>query len=232
MLLADLFQNCNNAVQLEKRFYSLDGQICGVICTDKVNTVPLEKITNEVEMAKYLELVCSAFEACPKLITLEDGPDQCDNCLKQREKENAKSKSMITKDTRPGNVAARHEEKVNGNSAKQQQIKSQTPKLLAEVNSAEKAKRLLQPTKRRRPSDADTESSTSLSSTSSGTIRHFSKMPKKDNGSTETSTMQAQTVTTTSISSKSTQSHFVHEPNEHNFFLLAISSYEFTSGGQ
>lgn len=211
LLLDELFNNCNNTALLEERLNNPDGEAYIINLADKIFTVkiPLEKNSTNVEMAKFLELMCSACEACPKLITLEEGPDECDNCLKQREKENTKSKPAITKDKRPSNGSNRHEENINGNSTKQQQIKfaNQTPKLVTDVNSAEKAKRPLQPSKRRRPSDADTESSTSLSSTSSGTIQHFSKMPKKniDNSvsvSTETTTMQAQTITTTSISSK------------------------------
>lgn len=83
LCLQEVLAASNDTSQLSRLLFSLDGDVHIVTAADKNFTV---KIPNFVKskgnkgLSEFLEKMCSMCMACPHLITLEPGPDQCDSC--------------------------------------------------------------------------------------------------------------------------------------------------------
>lgn len=213
LCLQEMLASSGDAAQLARRLFDVAGESSVVAVAGKNFIVKIpEKGVGPAEMAAFLASVCEACDACPNLITLAAGPDQCDKCIKPD--------PGTPEDKRPADVTASNDaapaadataperqngrEKANGSA----QLKNvAVPKRRSDADAKQKSVQPAQSSKRRRSSDADTESSTSMSSTASSASEHFAKVPKKEvensvSVSTETKTLQKQTITTTSISSE------------------------------
>lgn len=213
LCLHEMLASSGDASQLARRLFDVAGESCVVAVAGKNFIVKIpQKGVGAAEMGKFLASVCEACDACPNLITLAAGPDQCDKCIKQDR--------STPDDKRPAEVTASNDGAPAADAVPERQTGRETtngsaqpknvalPKRRSDADAKQKSVQPAQSSKRRRSSDADTESSTSMSSTASSASEHFAKVPKKDaensvSVNTETKTLQTQTITTTSISSES-----------------------------
>lgn len=245
LCLQEILVNCSDATQVVQRLFTMDGEVNSITVAGRSFTIKIpEKCNNDAELSKYLKAVCKACGACPNLFTIEIGPEQCDDCMKQERREREEKQCRKVTNDKPVDVVGERPPnglgKVNGDVEKQQKAQSQSSNAGIDRDAMENRKKPMQSAnhKRRRSSDIDTESSTSLSSTSSSTTEHFSKVPKKNiemsaRGNTKTIDMEPQTITSTSISSKLKEIWFRFSRNmvENYRFLicLQIFSYKLTS---
>ncbi|XP_053669570.1 polycomb protein Scm [Anopheles marshallii] len=69
---------------LSPLLFGLDGDVHIVTAAGKNFTVKIPAYIKQkanAGVSEFLETLCSACQACPKLITLEPGPEQCEDCL-------------------------------------------------------------------------------------------------------------------------------------------------------
>uniref|UniRef100_A0A182VQP1 SAM domain-containing protein n=1 Tax=Anopheles minimus TaxID=112268 RepID=A0A182VQP1_9DIPT len=69
---------------LSPLLFGLDGDVHIVTAAGKNFTVKIPAYIKQkanAGVSEFLEMLCSACQACPKLITLEPGPEQCEDCL-------------------------------------------------------------------------------------------------------------------------------------------------------
>uniref|UniRef100_A0A182JCR0 Uncharacterized protein n=1 Tax=Anopheles atroparvus TaxID=41427 RepID=A0A182JCR0_ANOAO len=72
--------------QLSPLLFGLQGDVHIVTAAGKNFTVkipPYIKQKGNAGVSEFLETLCTACQACPRLITLEPGPEQCDDCAIQ-----------------------------------------------------------------------------------------------------------------------------------------------------
>lgn len=195
-ILAEILSSCSDTTQVAPRLFALDGEVLIVTAASKNFTVKVPNSNNlkDAEFGQFLKAICEACEACPDLITLEPGPEKCDNCCKQEQK----AKEETKQDT-PALKSEKEEQKTRES---QNQMDTSQPSLgLPEKKHAYK---------RRRQSDIDMESSspspTSSSSSSSSSSEQFVKMPRKSVETPDTSIAsrksQVQAITTTSATGR------------------------------
>uniref|UniRef100_A0A2M4AGI5 Putative polycomb group protein scm/l3mbt tumor-supressor in n=1 Tax=Anopheles triannulatus TaxID=58253 RepID=A0A2M4AGI5_9DIPT len=70
--------------QLSPLLFGLEGDVHIVTAAGKNFTVkipPYIKQKGNAGVSEFLETLCTACQACPRLITLEPGPEQCDDCM-------------------------------------------------------------------------------------------------------------------------------------------------------
>ncbi|ETN63576.1 lethal(3)malignant brain tumor [Anopheles darlingi] len=70
--------------QLSPLLFGLEGDVHIVTAAGKNFTVkipPYIKQKGNAGVSEFLETLCTACQACPRLITLEAGPEQCDDCM-------------------------------------------------------------------------------------------------------------------------------------------------------
>uniref|UniRef100_A0A182RHV8 SAM domain-containing protein n=1 Tax=Anopheles funestus TaxID=62324 RepID=A0A182RHV8_ANOFN len=69
---------------LSPLLFGLDGDVHIVTAAGKNFTVKIPAYIKQkanAGVSEFLEMLCSACQACPKLITLEPGPEQCEDCM-------------------------------------------------------------------------------------------------------------------------------------------------------
>lgn len=195
LILQEILGSCSDTTQLAPRLFALDGEVNIVTAASKNFTVkiPSTNSLSDPDFMEFLKTICEACDACTNLITLEPGPDKCDNCCKQEQLQNDKKEEIkVETDTeRPAQDAKK--------------VLQEEPKQ-SDIKEAKEGALDTKPTyKRRRPSDTET-SSPSPSSSSSSTSSTSSNEPlakvqrKSVDGpvSTTSRNSQPQTVTTTS----------------------------------
>lgn len=209
LCLQEILASSGDTAQLAHRLLSVSGEPSAVTVAGKSFIVKIpDKSVSTAEMTKFLASVCEACYACPNLITLAAGPDQCDKCSKTKHEPNDNAQldvavpTVTTATPEPQNGR----EKPNGDVQMRAMAAAAPPKRRSDGHANQQVSQSPQSSKRRRSSEADTESSNSMSSTASSASEHFAKAPKKDvknsvSVSTGTKTLQTQTITTTSISS-------------------------------
>ncbi|XP_052869410.1 polycomb protein Scm [Anopheles cruzii] len=70
--------------QLSPLLFGLDGEVHIVTAAGKNFTVKIPtyiKQKGNAGVSEFLEVLCTACQACPRLITLEPGPEQCEECM-------------------------------------------------------------------------------------------------------------------------------------------------------
>lgn len=109
---------------------------------------------NESELAQYFQSICSACKACPNMVTLEAGPEQCDKCVRQEQKEVHEQKNLLKGGTNREHqlVDEEREKHINEFGEEVAQLHDAKKRALKRTTST---------------LEFDTESSSSLSSTSS-----------------------------------------------------------------
>lgn len=194
LIVQEILDSCFDTTQLAKRLFDLNGEVNIVTAANRNFTVkiPMSTQLNDSEFTEFLKSVCNACDACENLITLEPGPDKCDNCCKQEqlnvdEKHNAENRN-------DDNELRLKEEKIEH---------QQQPKLAMAVSETQQMAY-----KRRHDSDIDIESSSttpsptpsSSSTTSSSSNEPLAKVQRKsmDSG--------VATVSAVSTTYRSTQS--------------------------
>lgn len=145
-------------------------------------------------MSQFLRTISKTCEACPNLITLEPGPEQCDKCLKMEQKETE------DQERRERDKEQRKRDKIK--ERQRQDVEKKRQKRLENADASFERKRAM---KRRASGDFDMESLSSHSSASSS--NHLAKVTRKSDGgatcvSTQKSIPKVTPISTTSISSK------------------------------
>lgn len=84
LVLQEILAASRNTSQLSPLLFALEGEVNIVMAAGKNFTVkipckPNGSLTDD-EMTQFLQTLCRTCESCPNLITLEPGPEQCDNC--------------------------------------------------------------------------------------------------------------------------------------------------------
>lgn len=195
--------------QLSQRLFTvnLDGEVNIVTAASKNFTVKIPSATNlsDEEMLRFLQTICTTCEACPNLITLEAGSEQCDNCSEQEELANeTKNREQSQRKT---------EEKQTQLKFEKDELTQIQQGLFKKQQKREEEKQTKLPPLKRRCESSDVLSSSSSTSSSppssSSSNQNYLKKPKKSiedsvSVTSETISMQTQTITTTSISSKCT----------------------------
>lgn len=244
LCLQEIISSCIDSTQIAQRLFALDGEVNVVTVGNRNFTVKMPESINldDSEMLKFLQSVCAACESCPNLITLEAGPDQCDDCSKQRKIESIKNDRHKQIETNNDIAKEKTFEKHRKDNGKGNVIKPQQPfdqhpqQPNIGLQNHETFSESKQQYKIRRRSDIDTESS--LSSTSTSSIEHFVKIPKKSiedsvhsSDTTSEISIPTQTVTTTSISSKcySVFIHCICNLNKYSQFFFLIISHKLST---
>lgn len=203
LILQEILGSCSDTTQLAPRLFALDGEVNIVTAASKNFTVkiPTSNSLSDFEFADFLKTICECCDACPNLITLEPGPDKCDNCYKQEQLQGVKKLECQ-------DVAKTQGSEKDAKKIRQQEIERHVETLDTKDRASDKK----QAYKRRRPSDIDMESlspsptsSSSSSSSNSSASEHFAKIPRKsveESVSTTSRHSQAHAVTTTSTSGK------------------------------
>lgn len=184
--LKEILNSSSNATELAARLFALDGDVNIVTVNNKNFTIkiPSSNQLNDSEMALFLKTICRACEACPNLITLDPGSDQCDSCSKQEKLEKERKEREMKK-----------EEKMNERKLLSNPVKKLEPKT--------EPKQM--PFKRRRTSDTETDRSSSSPTSSTSSSECLPKMAKKsmvEAVAFKAKPMQTQTISTTSTPSK------------------------------
>lgn len=194
LILQEILGSCSETIQLASRLFALEGEVNIITAASKDFTVkiPSSNTLNDIELVEFLKTVCEAAEACPNLITLEAGPEKCDNCCKQEKQQ------KVNKEESHKEAERKKPENDEKNKLHMEQPR-QTEKQVSVKNFY----------KRRRESDTDLESSspsspTSSSSSNTSSRRKLAKIAAKsyeESVSTTTArNSQTQTVTATSTS--------------------------------
>lgn len=177
LCLQEILAASSNALQLSALLSSVHGEKSAVTVSNKTYTVsklffvgqfidpstnrnafqvkiPYSNSMNESELAQYFQSICSACKACPNMVTLEAGPEQCDKCITLEQKEEHEQEH-----SRKGETNREHQ---HVDDKRQQQL-NELGEDLAQLH--DEKKRAIKRTGS--TLDFDTESSSSLSSTSS-----------------------------------------------------------------
>uniref|UniRef100_A0A182QC87 SAM domain-containing protein n=1 Tax=Anopheles farauti TaxID=69004 RepID=A0A182QC87_9DIPT len=83
LCLQEVLAASHDHSQLSPLLFALDGDVHIVTAAGKNFTVKIPaymKQKGNAGVSEFLETLCSACQACPRLITLEPGPEQCDTC--------------------------------------------------------------------------------------------------------------------------------------------------------
>uniref|UniRef100_A0A182N571 SAM domain-containing protein n=1 Tax=Anopheles dirus TaxID=7168 RepID=A0A182N571_9DIPT len=83
LCLQEVLAASHDHSQLSPLLFALDGDVHIVTAAGKNFTVKIPaymKQKGNAGVSEFLETLCTACQACPRLITLEPGPEQCDAC--------------------------------------------------------------------------------------------------------------------------------------------------------
>lgn len=90
LCLQEILAASSNTAVLGHRLFQLDGEVQIVMAAGQNFTVRIPKslhTTDPAAMADFLRILCKTIKSCSNLITLEPGPDCCDECGKGKEGE-------------------------------------------------------------------------------------------------------------------------------------------------
>lgn len=173
LCLKELFTASSDPVQLSSLMNSVSGEKSAVTVSNKTYAIkiPSSNTMKESELVQYYQSICTACKACPYLVTLEAGPEQCDNCIKHEQKENEEQERIRAdeqmRETKKQRTEEKRQEKRQAEKAKQEAAAA--AKKQQEKEAEEERRRVL-----KRPSTTDFDSESSLSSTSSKASRKSS----------------------------------------------------------
>lgn len=192
LVLQEILGSCSDTIKLASRLFALEGEVNIITTASKDFTVkiPSSNILSDSEFVEFLKTVCEAAEACPNLITLEAGPEKCDNCCKQEKQQKVQKEESHKEAERK---KTENDEENTLHMEQQRQTENQVKNFY----------------KRRRESDTDLESSspsspTSSSSSNSSSRRKLAKIAvesyEESVSTTTARSLQTQAVTATSTS--------------------------------
>lgn len=185
LIVQEILDSCFDTTQLAKRLYDLNGEENIIMAANKHFTIkiPMSTQLSDSEFSEFLKSVCNACDACENLITLEPGPDKCDNCCKQEKSIMDKKRNVEHREE--ANESRSKEEKIvqHHHQHQQQQQQQRNDLMKPKLAVSEKPQMAY---KRRRNSDVDIESSTtpsptpsSSSTTSSSSNEPLAKVQRK-----------------------------------------------------
>lgn len=207
LCLQEILAASNETAHLAKLLYSMEGESKMVTAANKNFSVkvPADNNLSDKEMTRFLRRICETCGACPNLITLEPGPEQCKKCERAREEEEREKKRALEEQ--------REREQREREEQRQQRAKDE----LDEKKRLESIKRKQAKKKRKRSRMQESDSDTS----SCGSKRR-EREPQISVGLPLTTSVLTSTVATATIT---TTTSISSEYGTYSYLLLFANSF-------
>ncbi|XP_055308369.1 polycomb protein Scm-like [Sitodiplosis mosellana] len=91
LCLQEILAASRDTSQLSPLLFALEGEVIIVTAAGKNFTVKIpwkpNDMLSDAQMTQFLQIICRTCDACENLITLDPGPEQCETCAEEEERE-------------------------------------------------------------------------------------------------------------------------------------------------